>query len=297
MTRSFFTGLALIILALAGLTTAASDPYPPVKAKYKPWYRIYLSYTTLADLKNTFMESNRAVALNRFGDPVAAGKLRRFVTDHVQGSANDSAALLELDLEHERAGYMQSSAVDGSLTDLPSWSQSDVRKIAVMIDQYLSSNSAAISFATNLGFDPEIHGSWIQLSRIVNDPFVSPRASWAAKSAFLSYLDRKPESLSSVQATDPELAKNIETFRTAARGLWEQPPVYRSIDGTTQWDYAQSMTDTRSTTAALTSAWTTTDWTTAMTDTARSTTSGTSTTGTTTTRTTTIEITATGTYR
>ncbi|HXH91694.1 MAG TPA: hypothetical protein VNN25_08945 [Thermoanaerobaculia bacterium] len=254
MWRAFFVSLGIIVLPLIAAVPTVPDPVANLQRKYS-WGSIFLTYSSLADLANTFQNKALASGLATHGDADALGLLKRFVTQHTSVRYGESAAFLQLDLAAQRAGFMPTNAVDGTVTPLP-WSPAEVGRVALLIDKYLSANSSAIAFTRELAKRTDVAGSWQQLTALANNPLVAPRITYSAKIAFRQLMEVRAGELKKLRTTDPTLMQALDDFRHHVdEEIAMRPFDNQAMPGPGQawanyWEYAQYPTGTTSTTGS-----------------------------------------------
>src|SRR2546423_7455492 len=202
--------LATTTLAQPPVSSPSSDGSNEVRSKYT-WGNIYLTYGVISDLKSLTQNQPKQDKLPD-DEKTAIRLLGSVLNRYYKLPINQTIAVLVLDLNNGKAGFKRADDLNGAIGEIP-WTQSDVHKVAVLCDKYLS----GIEIVQNAQFQMtkgalSLPDAWNAFQQVSNNPYISDLKVASLKVDLKQTIEAHAVELKELQRNDARLFASIHNF-------------------------------------------------------------------------------------
>ena len=211
---AFFCGI--------GLSVEKSQENPEsiaaeLRANYN-WGSIYLTYKSVFEFIDT-LDGPRKAQISREHSPYIVNIFSNFLKSSIGRKINEGIAILEIDLNIMKAGFLRSNEGAGTITQL-SWNRTEVAQIAHLCDKLKKGAYRAQVVFSELNSPYALNAITLEqainkVQEIQNDPYVSPQRSTVVFYGLRTFIEQKPEELSKLKQANPDLYASLTNFKSA----------------------------------------------------------------------------------
>ncbi len=203
----------LLAFSLNSFAQVDSVKLKTLKAKYKPWGNIYVTYVGLLNLKAVLEDDKKRMSLTQTHGNSTMSLINTFIQNTKLLYINQSIAFVQLDLNRLEAGYKLANDTGGQIMPI-AWTSEQVVAVADLLDKQMTSISTMTAvLKTYKESSLKITDAYAMLQGIDNNPYISPEAFYLVSKEFNLLLLKKDDALTELKYNNAKTYSAIAQFK------------------------------------------------------------------------------------